>query len=187
MTQAVLFLLLAVALLVVVAFLVSQKRSGFSNEWPFYAKKPLSVPEQVLYHRLVKSLPECIILAQVQLSRVLGVRKGHNFHQWNNRINRLSLDYVVCLKDSTVVAAIELDDASHEASARREADQRKERALNSAGVPLVRWSVRALPNEAEIRAALAPKPQLDVAIVADAQIRIEPFIGRGPARRIPPR
>src|SRR4051812_4207647 len=55
-------------------------------------------PEQVLYHRLVAALPGEIVLAQVQLSRVLGVKKGFNFNAWHNRINRLSYDFVVCGK-----------------------------------------------------------------------------------------
>ena len=148
MTPTVISIVLAVVVLVVIAFVIS-RRGRVGDDWPFYPKKPLSQPEQVLYHRLVKSLPECIVLAQVQASRILGVKRGFNFGQWNNRINRLSLDYV-----STVVAAIELDDSSHENQRRREVDQRKEKALNSAGVPLVRWSVKALPDEGRIRAAL---------------------------------
>jgi hypothetical protein len=158
------FLILAVVLVVAVALVVRRAQGGDRREWPFYAKKTLSVPEQVLYHRLVKSLPECIILAQVQASRILGVKKGHNFHHWNNRINRLSLDYVVCTKDSRVIAAIELDDSSHEGQRRREADRRKEKALRAAGVPLYRWSVKALPDEAAIRAALNPRAQSNMAL-----------------------
>lgn len=153
MTKTLIFMVLAVVVVVAIAFVISHRRGRVADEWPFYPKKPLSEPEQILYHRLVKSLPECIILAQVQASRILGVKRGFNFGQWNNRINRLSLDYVVCLKDSTVVAAIELDDSSHENQVRREVDRRKEQALKSAGVPLVRWSVKALPDEAKIRAA----------------------------------
>jgi hypothetical protein len=123
------------------------------SQWPFYARKLLSSPEQVLYYRLVKALPECIVLAQVQLSRVLAVKKGFNFGQWNNRINRLSLDFVVCLKDSTVVAAIELDDSSHNQPHRAEPDARKAAALEAAGIKLLRWSVKSLPDEAAIRTA----------------------------------
>jgi len=37
-----------------------------------------------------------MVLAQVQLSRVLGVKKGFNPREWNNRINRMSYDFVVC-------------------------------------------------------------------------------------------
>lgn len=104
---------LVVLAILAVAFVVLKRRASFGAgdaPWPFYAKKPLSQPEQVLYHRLVAAMPECIVLAQVQLSRVLGVKKGFNFREWNNRIDRMSLDFVVCLKDSTIVAVVELDD-----------------------------------------------------------------------------
>jgi hypothetical protein len=123
--------------------------------WPFYSKRPLSQPEQVLYHRLVTALPEHIVLAQVQLSRVMGVRKGFNARGWSNRINRMSFDFVVCLKDSTVVAAIELDDRSHESADRIQADIKKSRAASSAGIRLVRWNVKGLPESEDIRHAFA--------------------------------
>lgn len=141
-----------------VAFVILKKRSllgGAGGPWPFYAKRPLSQPEQVLYHRLVKALPEHIVLAQVQVSRVLGVKKGFNFHEWNNRINRLSYDFVVCGKDSTVLAAIELDDKSHESASRAETDKKKEKATSAANVQLIRWHVKSLPDHAAIQAAFA--------------------------------
>lgn len=139
-----------------IAVLLLRRMSGKGPEaWPFYAKKPLSQPEQVLYHRLVAALPECMVLAQVQLSRVLGVKKGFRFHEWNNRINRMSLDFLVCLKDSSIVAAIELDEKSHERAARMEADAKKEKALAAAGITLVRWHVSAMPDEATIRKVFA--------------------------------
>jgi len=122
--------------------------------WPFYSKRPLSEPEQVLYHRLVTALPEHIVLAQVQLSRVMGVKKGFSARGWLNRINRMSFDFVVCMKDSTVVAAIELSDRSQESAERIEADIRKSRAASSAGIRLVRWNVKGLPDSDDIRHAL---------------------------------
>ena len=146
---------LAAAIATFILRRVRKSSKGGDGPWPFYLKKPLSDPEQVLYHRLVAAMPDCIILAQVQLSRVLGVKKGFPFHEWNNRINRMSLDFLVCLKDSTVVAAIELDDSSHDRSSRVEADAKKDQALASAGVAVIRWSVNAMPDEAAIRAALA--------------------------------
>ncbi len=128
------------------------------DAWPFYAKKPLSTPEQVLYHRMVKALPEHIVLTQVQVSRVLGVKKGFNFRKWNNRINRLSYDFVVCSKDSTVLFAIELDEKSHEAVARADTDRKKGKATNAAGIKLVRWHVKSLPDEQAIRALIPARP-----------------------------
>jgi hypothetical protein len=154
-------ILVFIFILAVLAFLALKKKLSASamvrgdDPWPFYAKKPLTQPEQILYHRLVVALPEYMILAQVQLSRVLGVKKGAGFHEWNNRINRLSLDFVACLKDSTVIAAIELDDSTHNKSDRAEADAKKAKALAAAGVKLVRWQVNALPDAGAIRQALA--------------------------------
>lgn len=174
------FVLLAVVVAVVLIALLLRHSVRDREEWPFYAKRPLSAPEQVLYHRLVKSLPECIVLAQVQVSRLIGVKKGYNFHEWNNRINRLSVDFVVCKKDSTMIAAIELDDSSHQKLNRRETDQKKDRAFKSAGVPLMRWSVKALPDESAIRAALAAQAQSNEGRVADSSVRVEPFIGPSP-------
>jgi len=136
------------------SFLKRRKPAVESNEtWPYYAKKPLSEPEQILYHRLVAALPQCIVLAQVQLSQVLGVNKGVNFLKWNNRINRMSIDFIVCLKDSSVIAAVELDDKTHEETSRIEADAKKEKALSTAGIALIRWHVSELPDERAIRQA----------------------------------
>ena len=153
------FLVVVFLVIAVVALLLYLKKQGFLESkgtglWPFYIKKPLTQPEQVLYHRLVKALPEHIVLAQVQVSRVLGVKKGSNFNEWNNRINRLSYDFVVCGKDSTVLAAIELDDKSHESSRRGATDEKKNKATADAGLRLIRWNVKALPDEAAIQAQL---------------------------------
>lgn len=127
---------------------------GSSGADPYYVKKPLTQPEQILYHRLVHALPDNIVLAQVQASRILGVKKGANFQEWNNRINRMSYDFVVCSKDSTVLAAIELDDKSHEADARVKTDAKKSKASTDAGLRLIRWHVRSLPSEEEIRSQI---------------------------------
>jgi hypothetical protein len=121
--------------------------------WPLYSKRPLSQPEQMVYHRLVTALPAHIVLAQVQLSRVIGVKKGFYARGWLSRINRMSFDFVVCLKDSTVVAAIELNDRSLESPDRIQADIKKSRAASSAGIRLVRWNVKGLPESDDIRHA----------------------------------
>ncbi|WP_083487541.1 DUF2726 domain-containing protein [Pseudoxanthomonas dokdonensis] len=142
-------------LLIVVLARLGTSRA-FSGPWPFYSKKLLTPPEQTLYWRLVKALPAEVVFAQVQLSRFLGVRKGFRFHEWNNRINRLSADFVICGMDGKVLAAIELDDATHLKPERRAADERKNKALAAAGVRLIRWQVSAMPDEQAIHAALHP-------------------------------
>lgn len=151
-TVLLLVFFLAIAIAVIARFRPLSGRT--SSVWPFYVKRPLSQPEQVLYHRLIRALPDHIVLAQVQVSRVLGVKKGANFHEWNNRINRLSYDFVVCNKDSTVIAAVELDDKSHESSDRASTDEKKNKASADAGLRLLRWHVQSLPSEEVIRQEL---------------------------------
>lgn len=147
--------ILLVAAVALAAFVYLKKQGGLagssSSPWPFYAKKPLTQPEQVLFHRLVSALPDHIILAQVQVSRVLGVKKGFSFNEWNNRINRLSYDFVICAKDASVVAAVELDDKTHDDAQRSAVDQRKSKATSDAGVRLIRWNVKTLPDLAAIQ------------------------------------
>ena len=146
-------LAIGVVVLIVVLFLVLVvfKRKTSKDKWPYYSKKVLTEPEQILFYRLVKALPDCIVLSQVQLSRVLGVKKGNNFSQWNNQINRMSLDFVVCAKDSSVLVVIELDDRSHDRKDRQKADGRKNKALQDAGVRLIRWNVTFMPDEMTIK------------------------------------
>jgi hypothetical protein len=149
-----------------VIWAIAKRRGGAPapgpSKWPFHVRKPLTQPEQVLYHRLVHALPGHIILAQVQVSRVLGVNKGANFHEWNNRINRLSYDFVVCGKDSAVIAAIELDDNTAESAARRSGtDEKKNKASLDAGLTLIRWNLRMLPDMAEIQKEFASPARID--------------------------
>jgi very-short-patch-repair endonuclease len=160
--NSIILLVIVVIVVVVLAILKAKAQGGTGDElWPFYAKKPLSQPEQILYFRLVQALPEHIILAQVQLSQLLGVKKGNNYQAWSNRINRMSADFVVCNKDSSIVAVIELDDATHERKDRQAADAKKDKALGSAGVQVVRWQAKAIPDLATIQRAFKPNPAFE--------------------------
>ena len=161
LASAVLVLLALAVLALLVAKKLGLLAGAGPTTWPFYVKKPLTQPEQVLYHRLVKALPDHIVLAQVQVSRILGVKKGSNFNEWNNRINRLSYDFVVCTKDSTVIGAIELDDKSHESASRRTTDEKKNKASFDAGLRLVRWHVRSLPDDQAIRQEFSPPQSIE--------------------------
>ena len=159
------------ALIVAISIIGGYRRSrATSAPWPFYLKRLLTQPEQVLYHRLVKALPNHIVLAQVQVSRVLGVKKGSRVHEWNNRINRLSYDFVICDKAATVIAVIELDDKSHESERRRSTDAKKNKATIDAKLKLVRWQVKSLPDEAIIQREIIQK---DAALAGLPSIRAE--------------
>jgi hypothetical protein len=71
-----------------------------------------------------------------------------------NRFNQLSLDFLILNPDTSIVAAVELDDATHTREASRQADARKDHALKSAGVPLIRWNAKSLPDRVAILSAI---------------------------------
>ncbi len=147
-----------VLLIGIIVTLILNKRAGkqsvVEDSLPYYAKKVMSKPEQALYYRLTAALPDHIVLAQVQLSRFLGVKQGYPFHEWNNKINRMSADFLICNKDSRIVAVIELDDNSHKSEKRQQADEKKDRAIKAAGLTVIRWNVQNMPDSEKIREQL---------------------------------
>ena len=65
------------------------------------------------------------------------------------------MDFLVCSKDSTVVLAIELDDNTHTKKSRIKVDSTKNKALGDAGIRIVRWNVKSMPDVDAIKSAAA--------------------------------
>jgi len=134
--------------------MLKKGRGGRADHWPVFPKKVLTPVEQQFYQRLVRAFPDHVVLSQVAFSQLVGVRKGENFKAIWNRYNRLVADFVVCNKDFSIAAVIELDDRSHDSPARMDADRRKAAICAAAGIALQRVNVNPLPNEAELRSWL---------------------------------
>jgi len=152
---------LLIALVFILAFLAIlaaklKPRDGlFAKPWPLEVKRPLlSERERALFQRLVQTLPNHIVLAQVQLLQVVNFKRGRRTYAILNRISQLSLDFLILNPDTGIVAAVELDDSTHAPENRRRADARKDHALKSAGVPLIRWNAKNLPDRVAILAAI---------------------------------
>jgi very-short-patch-repair endonuclease len=62
--------------------------------------------------------------------------------------------------DSSVLAVIELDDKSHESESRRRTDAKKDRATSAAGIRMIRWNVKAMPDQDFIREAFSGWPTI---------------------------
>ena len=151
--------IVAVVILVVIlwAFVASVFRNPLSIDdmkvWPYVPRVLMTATERELYARLRQALPEYLIFSQVQLSRIIDVAPEAEHQSWLNRINRMSVDFVVCAPDGAkILAAIELDDSSHEKADRIQADAKKDKALRSAGVPIIRWPVKGMPQVPQLRA-----------------------------------
>ena len=76
---------------------------------------------------------------------------------WHNRYGQWSIDFVVCDPVFKIVAAVELDDRSHLRANVVERDARKDKALMSAGIRLLRWRTDSMPDVAGVRKAFGVK------------------------------
>lgn len=154
--KVVVFVVAFLVLVGIFLFVAKRKQSGgMTAEVPYYGKSPLTEVEQVLYYRLVEALPELVVLAQVPLTAILGIKKRQN-KSWQgqfNAISRKSVDYVVCRKDFSIVAVIELDDSTHEKPERQKSDEVKNAAFKAVGIEVLRLKPGKLPEAASIQMA----------------------------------
>lgn len=95
------------------------------------------------------------VFAKVRVADLLTVGRVEDNAAWQRAFNQISakhVDFVVCARESLlIVAAVELDDRSHDAPDRQRRDAFLERAFAIAGVRLVRVPVRAGYAIAELR------------------------------------
>ncbi|MGH7244064.1 MAG: DUF2726 domain-containing protein, partial [Phycisphaerales bacterium] len=81
-----------------------------------------------------------LIFAQVQLSKLIYPRSGiPKWQSYQNKIDRKSVDFVLCHPQTLAPQLIiELDDKSHTREDRQQRDDFVNRALQAAGIPLLR-------------------------------------------------
>lgn len=133
------------------------KDAEVKKPWPYRARVLMTEREQVMFHRLREACPELLVFSQVQLSRAIEVKPRVDDHtSWRNKIDRKSLDFVICLPDSSILAVIELDDKSHDRQKQKTRDADKTRALADAGVRLIR--VNEIPSVSALCGLLGRTP-----------------------------
>jgi hypothetical protein len=149
--------------LLVVAIILSALKGRIPM--PYKVKLVLSKPEQVLFHRIVAALPDCVVLAQVQMSSFLAVTATGRVRQAAlNRILMKSMDFLVCRKDLSIIAAIELQDGTHARQSRRKNDEFKRAALEAAHLRLVEYHVSRLPSLEEIKETFSSTNEAEAAM-----------------------
>lgn len=117
--------------------------------WPFTPMPIMTDTEVLFFQKLQNAVPEYLIFGQVQLSRIIepSEEAGSDKGFWFNRICRQSIDYVLVARDAqTTLLAIELDDWTHDSLSRSKADEKKEKALASAGIPIIRFHAERMPS-----------------------------------------
>jgi very-short-patch-repair endonuclease len=139
-------------IIVIAAVIAAGLKTRIADVWPFEKKRVLTESEQTVYWRLLKVAPEFVVLAQVALSSLVDVKSGTPKRQahWN-KVSQKSVDFALCRKDGSVLAVIEVDDKTHLAAKRAETDRVKNKILEAAGIPILRWKASPLPSEESMR------------------------------------
>jgi len=146
------FILAAVAILVIApaVFLIIRGRKPWLSR---IRRKPLlTANEAEFFHRLQRALPGFYVFPQVSFAAFLtdDGQLSRNA-QWavRARFDRKIADFVVCERGSLkVVAVVELDDRTHDATA----DRQRDSITKAAGYQTIRYQSRQKPSEAEIAA-----------------------------------
>lgn len=118
----------------------------------------LSAAERSFYGVLVAAIAgRALVFAKVNLADVLFVSGKEKRQSYHNRIDRKHVDFLLCTLDTVrPVAAIELDDKSHERADRVDRDAFVDAAFDAAGLPLVRFPAQRAYNVAEVARQLEP-------------------------------
>ncbi|MDR1350581.1 MAG: DUF2726 domain-containing protein [Zoogloeaceae bacterium] len=119
--------------------------------------KLLDTWETDLYVKLTSIMPGLIVFAQVSLPQMLYI-KGAHARQQMRQIGHMSVDFLICRKDGNdikMIAAIELNGASHTRADRQQADALKEKVLEEAGIPLIVYDVENMPDAETIKKHVA--------------------------------
>jgi very-short-patch-repair endonuclease len=110
---------------------------------PVTPRRPLTAFEQQMFAVLTAALPECVVLAQVAFSALITTEQRSH----RNRFDRKVADFVICSRQLTPFAIIELDDPSHRG--REAADAQRDTMLRNAGYHTLRY--QGIPPADQIR------------------------------------
>lgn len=114
----------------------------------------LSKPENLFRNILKTGLPGHEIFANVRLADIVKVQRKHrgNKNTWLFRnIAQYHIDFLVCDKETNIIAAFELDDPSHDTEDGERRDAKKNECLNAVGIKLIRIRVENMPKHTDIK------------------------------------
>lgn len=145
----------ALALLAAFGHFLRQLRAGIGGlraggePLPYRRVEALFTPAEAAFLPVLARAagPEVAVYGKVRLADLIVPREGlprPRFLSALHRVTSKHVDFVLCERASLLpLAAVELDDRSHRRADRRERDRFVEAALAAAGLPLLRFPVRA--------------------------------------------
>jgi very-short-patch-repair endonuclease len=151
-------LLAAVLVGVVILIAVARLFLAAGKDYPFRRKESLfSKGERAFYDSLRVAVGNrFLVFAKVRLEDLVEITSGSEDRmKWANKVRFKHADFVLCTCDKLApVLVIELDDSSHDTKLQQRRDEEKNRVLESAGLPLLRYQARASYSAKDIADAV---------------------------------
>lgn len=146
------FFLCLIVVFIIIVFLIIKSR-----KIPFKYKskdKIVTEVEQVLLGRLNRCFVNkpFYIGYQIALNRIVSpdAKKKKNYYFLSSKIGSKSVDFLIMDKCFKPLLAIELDDSSHNNISSKKRDIVKDRIFKSAGIVMVRFTVKQMPNVSQL-------------------------------------
>ncbi len=151
----------AIAIIVLIAALLYTVLSKGFARLPYRKSEHLLTPaERSFFGVLGQAIDDDLyIFAKVRMLDLFWLPKGTKERQAHlNRIQSKHIDFVLCDKATTEPRLlIELDDSSHRRAYRQDRDSFVDRAVEQAGLPILRVTPRRSYVVAELRQLIASK------------------------------
>lgn len=140
------YLWLSFVFLLLTLVWISWGRVNAKDDFPYEPQTAiLTKPELEFYRVLIEAVAEdVVVLAKPRIADVLKVQSGlDDTTRWQrafNKINAKHFDFILCDEaDMRILAAIELNDPSHELPSREKRDLFVWKACAAAGMPLLMY------------------------------------------------
>jgi hypothetical protein len=135
----------------------NRRYASIRYRWPLESVRLLPQDERKLFDRITRTLTDVVVLIQVPITAFVRVKEGAISAGLVNRYEKLCVDFLICNRDTSVIAAVVLDNKARDPKDRHRSDawkKQRHHALVSAGIPVLQWNLVDPPDEAGILAAL---------------------------------
>jgi Protein of unknown function (DUF2726) len=128
------------------------RKSRAAKAWPtafsLTARPLFTTEERLMFRELRTALPNHVVLAKINLLRFCQSTRDADARQWFERLHPLTVSFVVCTPNGTVISAIDLDAPNRAISARSQ--RLKEATLDACRVRYVRCQSGHRPDVASL-------------------------------------
>jgi hypothetical protein len=140
---------------------------GNSSEYLYCKHGPLLTPAERLFYKSLEQAVngQYLIMCKARLADVITPKSSGDRSKWQSAFNKIAgkhFDFVLCEPESfTVVAAVELDDKSHQNKSAQKRDKVKNDSCKSAGLALIRFPAKRSYDLQIVRELLAANLPLE--------------------------